>query len=139
MKTLEILLVEDNADDEFLSLRALRRQGLENVIVARDGEEALAYLLGPGCPERGGRLLEPAFILLDLKLPKVNGIEVLRALRADGRTKGIPVIVISSAREESDLRCCRELDVLCCLTKPADGKEIVGILIRAGLLDAPPS
>lgn len=139
MKTLEIMLVEDNADDEFLALRALRRQGMENVVVTRDGEEALAYLLGPGCPERGGRLLVPAFILLDLKLPKVNGIEVLRALRADGRTKGIPVIVISSSREESDLRCCRELDVLCCLTKPVDGKEIVGILVRAGLLDAPPS
>lgn len=139
MKTLEILLVEDNADDEFLALRALRRQGMENVIVARDGEEALAYLLGPGCPERGGRLLVPAFILLDLKLPKVNGIEVLRALRADGRTKGLPVIVISSSREESDLKCCRELDVLSCLTKPVDGKEVVGILGKAGLLDMSPS
>ncbi|MRR36777.1 response regulator [bacterium] len=138
MEIMDILLVEDNPDDEFLALRALRRQGMDKVVVARDGQEALAYLLGPGCPERGG-LLVPAFILLDLKLPKVNGIEVLRALRADGRTKGIPVIVISSSREESDLRCCRELDVLCCLTKPVDGKEIVGILVRAGLLDAPPS
>lgn len=139
METMDILLVEDNPDDEFLALRALRRQGLDKVVVARDGQEALTYLLGPGCPERGGGLLVPAFILLDLKLPKVNGIEVLRALRADGRTKGIPIIVISSSREESDLGCCRELDVLCCLTKPVDGKEIVGILIRAGLLDAPPS
>uniref|UniRef100_A0A831UC01 Response regulator n=1 Tax=Geobacter metallireducens TaxID=28232 RepID=A0A831UC01_GEOME len=139
MESMEILLVEDNADDEFLALRALRRQGMDKVVVARDGQEALAYLLGPGCPERGGGLLAPAFILLDLKLPKVNGIEVLRALRADERTRGIPVIVISSSREESDLKSCRELDVLCCLTKPVDGKEIVGILGGAGLLDAPPS
>lgn len=139
METMDILLVEDNPDDEFLALRALRRQGMDKVVVARDGQEALTYLLGSGCPERGGGLLVPAFILLDLKLPKINGIEVLRALRADGRTRGIPVIVISSSREESDLRCCRELDVLCCLTKPVDGKEIVGILDRAGLLGAPPS
>lgn len=139
MDKMLILLVEDNPDDEFLALRALRRQGMDNIVVAHDGEEALAYLLGSGCPERGGGLLEPSFILLDLKLPKINGIEVLRALRGDGRTKGLPVIVISSSREESDLKCCRELDVLSCLTKPVDGKEVVGILGKAGLLDMSPS
>ena len=139
MGTMQVLLVEDNPDDEFLALRALRRQGMDKVVVARDGEEALAYLLGPGCPERGGGVLEPSFILLDLKLPKINGIEVLRALRGDERTSRIPVIVISSSREESDLRCCRELDVLCCLTKPVDGKEILDILGKSGLLDTSPS
>ena len=138
MNKLQILLVEDNPDDEFLALRALRRQGMDNIVVARDGEEALAFLLGTGCPERGERV-EPDFIMLDLKLPKINGIEVLRVLRGDERTRRIPVIVISSSREESDLRCCRELEVLCCLTKPVDGREIVGILGRAGLLDASPS
>jgi CheY-like chemotaxis protein len=139
MDKLQILLVEDNPDDEFLALRALRKQGMDNVVVAHDGEEALAYLLGSGCPERGGGLLEPSFILLDLKLPKVNGIEVLRALRADEKTGRLPVIVISSSREESDLKCCRELDVLGCLTKPVDGKEILGILGNAGLIDTSPS
>ena len=139
MEKLQVLLVEDNPDDEFLALRALRKQGMDDVVVAHDGEEALACLLGCGSPEREGGLLEPGFILLDLKLPKINGIEILKALRDDERTKRIPVIVISSSREESDLKCCRELGVLSCLTKPVDGKEIVGILEKAGLFDTHPS
>ncbi|GLI37908.1 response regulator [Geobacter hydrogenophilus] len=139
MEKFQVLLVEDNPDDEFLALRALRKQGIDNVVVAHDGEEALARLLGSGSPEGGGVFLEPAFILLDLKLPKINGIEVLTALRGNERTRRVPVIVISSSREETDLKCCRELDVLSCLTKPVDGKEIVGILEKAGLFDTPPS
>ncbi len=130
-----ILLVEDNPDDEFLALRALRRQGMDNVVVARDGEEALAYLFGTGSPGNGGAPLEPAFILLDLKLPKINGIEVLRVLRNDERTGRIPVIVISSSREECDLSRCHELGVLSYLTKPVDGGEIVDILEQAQLLN----
>ncbi|ABB33626.1 response regulator receiver protein [Geobacter metallireducens RCH3] len=139
MEKFQVLLVEDNPDDEFLALRALRKQGIDNIVVAHDGEEALARLLGPGSPGGGGEILEPAFILLDLKLPKINGIEVLTALRGNVRTKQVPVIVISSSREETDLKCCRELDVLSCLTKPVDGKEIVGILEKAGLFDIHPS
>lgn len=133
-----ILLVEDNPDDEFLALRALRRQGMNNVVVARDGEEALAYLFGTGSPGSRGGGLEPAFILLDLKLPKINGIEVLRALRNDQRTERTPVIVISSSREECDLSRCRDLGVLSYLTKPVVGSEIVDILEKARLLDYSP-
>lgn len=133
----QVLLVEDNPDDEFLALRALRRQGLENVVVAHDGEEALGYLLGVGCPAGEVATIVPAVILLDLKLPKINGIEVLRALRNDKRTESVPVIVLSSSREECDLKCCRELGTLAYLTKPVDGKELVGVLEQARLLNAP--
>lgn len=137
VENLQVLLVEDNPDDEFLALRALRRQGLDNVVVAHDGEEALGYLLGTGGPADGVAPLVPAVILLDLKLPKINGIEVLRALRNNKKTEHIPVVILSSSREECDLRCCRELGALAYLTKPVDAKEIVGILERARLLNVP--
>ena len=91
-----ILLVEDNPDDEELTLRALRRNNIGNeVVVARDGAEAVAYF------ERGGEL--PALVLLDLKLPKLDGLEVLRRIRADERTRLVPVVILTSSDEESDL------------------------------------
>lgn len=90
-----VLLVEDNADDEALTLRALRKHNITNVVVKRDGAEALDYLLG------GAAL--PAVVLLDLKLPKVDGLEVLRRLRADARTRILPVVILTSSKEESDL------------------------------------
>lgn len=124
--TMLILMVEDNPDDEFLALRALRRHGMNNVVIAHDGEEALTCLLGSH--EKGTAPLEPALILLDLKLPKIDGIDVLRTLRDDKRTGHIPVIVISSSREECDLSRCRDLGVLGYLTKPVDGGEIVDLL-----------
>src|SRR5688500_4793488 len=99
-----ILLVEDNPDDEILALRALRRNNfLNEVVVARDGVEALGYLFGTG--EYAGRdtSIMPQLILLDLKLPKIDGLEVLRRLRADERTRLLPVVILTSSREQQDM------------------------------------
>jgi two-component system response regulator len=93
-----ILLVEDNPDDEALTLRAFRKRNISNkVVVMRDGAEALAYLFsGDGAPP-------PALILLDLNLPKIGGLEVLRKMRADERTQMIPVVVLTSSKLEEDI------------------------------------
>jgi|LNFM01.1.fsa_nt_gb two-component system, response regulator len=93
-----ILLVEDNANDEMFALRAFRKNNIEReVLVARDGQQALDLLL-----DTAGRL--PAFVLLDLKLPRIGGLEVLRRLRAEARTRFLPVIMLSSSAREEDLR-----------------------------------
>lgn len=91
-----VLLVEDNPDDEALTLRALRKHNITNVVVKRDGAEALDYLLGGADPL-------PTVVLLDLKLPKLDGLEVLRRLRADTRTRILPVVILTSSKEEGDL------------------------------------
>src|SRR5437773_12374153 len=98
-----ILLVEDNADDEALTLRALKKNNIKNeVVVAHDGVEALDFLLGTG--SHAGRDLNqmPTVILLDLKLPRVDGLEVLRQLRAHGRTRLLPIVILTSSNEEQD-------------------------------------
>jgi CheY-like chemotaxis protein len=97
-----ILLVEDTEDDIELTRRALKKNNLTNpLVIARDGQEALDYLLGDGTGQNADEL--PAIILLDLKLPKVDGLEVLRRLRAQQRTRLIPVVILTSSREERDL------------------------------------
>jgi CheY-like chemotaxis protein len=99
-----ILLVEDNPDDELLAIRALEKNNIMNqVVVARDGAEALDYLFGTG--DHAGRDMSvmPQIILLDLKLPKIDGLEVLRRLRNDERTRLLPVVVLTSSREDRDL------------------------------------
>jgi len=99
-----ILLVEDNPNDELLTLRALKKEHLTNeVIVVRDGEEALEYLLGNGRFAGDQQRSLPQLVLLDLKLPKVDGLEVLRQLRADPRTRRLPVVILTSSNEEKDL------------------------------------
>ena len=100
MTSQTILLVEDNPDDEMLTLRALKKNNILNeVAVAHDGAEALEYLLSRG----GAGASLPRLVLLDLKLPKVNGLEVLRRIRADKRTQIIPVVVLTSSKEQEDI------------------------------------
>ena len=99
-----ILLVEDNADDEELTLRALRKANIVNdVVVARDGQEALDFLLATGKHAGRNTLIMPGVVLLDLKLPKLNGIDVLQRMRADPRTKLVPVVVLTSSSEDEDM------------------------------------
>ncbi len=120
-RQVEILLVEDNQDDVELTLHALRKEKLANHIhVARDGEEALEFLFCDGTFT--GRSLErpPRLILLDLKLPKVDGMEVLRKLKADPRTKTIPVVIMTASKEERDLVKGYGLGANSYIQKPVD-------------------
>jgi two-component system response regulator len=120
-QSVEILLVEDNPDDVDLTLYALKKANLVNRIqVVRDGAEALDYLFGEG--QYAGRdvLAVPFLILLDLKLPKVNGIEVLRRMRGDPRTRMIPVVVLTSSREDRDIVQTYSLGINSYIVKPVD-------------------
>lgn len=121
-----ILLVEDNPDDEALTLRAMKKNNIANeIVVARDGAEALDYLFGTGA--HAGRDLSkmPGIILLDLKLPKLDGLEVLRRLRADQRTKFIPVVILTSSKEEQDMINGYELGCNSYVRKPVDFTQFV--------------
>ena len=116
-----IFLVEDNPDDEALTLRALKKNNIANeVVVARDGAEALDYMFGEG--KYAGRNVTdlPALILLDLKLPKVSGLEVLQRLRADPRTVMVPVVILTSSREERDLMAGYRRGTNSYIHKPVD-------------------
>ncbi len=139
----EILLVEDNPDDVELTMRALRKHHLANRIeVARDGAEALEFLFcevqhaDRNCEER------PRVILLDLKLPKVDGLEVLRRIRSDPRTQTIPVVVLTSSREPRDLEESYRLGVNSFITKPVDFAQFTEAVRTVGLywllLNEPP-
>ena len=136
VQDVEILLVEDNPEDLEMALRSLQRNNLANRIhVARDGAEALDFL------KRADKNL-PKVVLLDLKLPKVNGIEVLEAIRADERTKVLPVVVLTSSREEPDVRRCYDLGVNSYIVKPVDFDAFVKAVAEVGLywmlLNQPP-
>ena len=139
-----IMLLEDNADDEALTIRALRKNNIQNeVVVARDGVEALDYLFGTG-PHAGRDIrVKPLVILLDLKLPKIDGLEVLRRLRADERTKFIPVVVLTSSKEEQDLINSYSFGCNSYIRKPVDFVQFVEAVRQLGLYwlalnEAPP-
>ena len=116
-----ILLVEDNPDDEALTLRALSKNNIKNdVVVARDGAEALDYLFGTGKYAGRDTALMPQVVLLDLKLPKIEGLEVLRRVRADERTKLLPVVILTSSNEDQDRIAGYGLGANSYVRKPVD-------------------
>jgi two-component system, response regulator len=129
-----ILLVEDNADDAELTLRAFRKSKILNeIVVVTDGVEALDYVFAAGT--YAGRSLEtnPAVILLDLKLPKIGGLEVLRRLRADERTRRIPVVVLTSSNEERDILSSYDLGANSFVRKPVDFAQFVEAAQQLGM------
>ena len=135
-----VLVVEDNPDDVELTLRALKRMHLTNPVrVARDGVEALEILLGDGT----SRPPLPRVVLLDLKLPRVGGLEVLARLREEERTRTLPVVVLTSSREEPDVRKAYALGVNSYVVKPVEFEKFVDAVGKVGqywlLLNLPPA
>ena len=134
MNSKVILLVEDNPDDEELTLMALQKNNILNeVVVARDGVEALDYLFGDGTNSFMHRRVLPTLILLDLKLPRVDGLEVLKRIRADDRTRTLPVVVLTSSREDSDLMESYALGCNSYVRKPVDFAQFVEATRQLGL------
>ena len=132
-KEVEILLVEDNPDDLELMLHALRKEGLGNRIqVARDGAEALDYIFCRGEFTQRDRNGHPRLILLDLKLPKVDGLEVLRQLKSDEHARTIPVTVLTTSKEESDMVRSYQLGANSYLQKPVDFTEFLKMVREVG-------
>jgi len=126
---IEILLVEDNPADAELTVRAPRNRHLGNrVRHIEDGAEAIEFLLGDGSENH-----KPRLVLLDIKLPKVDGLEVLRRLRADDRTMYLPVVVMTSSREGQDLRTAYELGVNSYVVKPVDFDEFAKVVEQLGM------
>lgn len=129
-----ILLVEDNPDDEMLTLHALKDNHLANdVVVARDGVEALDYLFGKGKYADRDLSSQPQLILLDLKLPKVDGLEVLRQIRADERTKMLPVVILTSSKEDKDIVESYNLGANSYVRKPVDFAQFSESVKQLGL------
>ena len=145
MKNRIILLVEDNPDDEALTIRALKQHNIANeVVVARNGAEALDYLFGTGAHE--GRDLDdmPAVVLLDLKLPKIDGLEVLQRLRADERNRLLPVVVLTSSKEDVDLAESYGRGANSYIRKPVDFEQFSEAIKHVGMYwlllnEAPPT
>jgi CheY-like chemotaxis protein len=139
-----ILLVEDNPDDEALTLRALKKNNIGNeLVVVRDGAEALDFIFCQGAyAERNPRDM-PQVVLLDLKLPKIDGLEVLRRIRADESTKLLPVVILTSSKEEKDRLNGYSLGANSYVQKPVDFDQFIGAVRQLGLYwlvlnEAPP-
>jgi CheY-like chemotaxis protein len=142
--TKSILLVEDNPDDEALAIRALKRHHISNeIVVARDGVEALDYLFGRGIHAGRDTTSKPTVVLLDLKLPRVDGLEVLRQLRADDRTRLLPVVVLTTSSEEQDMLSSYSLGCNSYIRKPVDFVQFSEAIRQLGMYwllinEAPP-
>ncbi|OLB17202.1 MAG: two-component system response regulator [Gemmatimonadetes bacterium 13_1_40CM_3_69_22] len=139
----EILLVEDDSADAELTLRAFKARNFANqVFVARDGAEALDFFFGDGSHPLRDIGVVPKVVLLDLKLPKVDGLEVLRRLRADDRTRRIPVVILTSSREEPDIAAAYRLGANSYIVKPVDFEAFARAVSEVGLywllLNEPP-
>ena len=131
---IEVLLVEDNASDAEMTIRALKKNNLVNKLLhLKDGAEALDFIFAEG--EYSGRQMEniPKVILLDLKMPKVSGIEVLRRIKTDERTRKIPVVVLTSSKEDPDIQACYALGVNSYVVKPVDFNEFQKAISELGL------
>lgn len=144
MKHNAILLVEDNPDDEYLTVRALHRSKVLNeIVIARDGAEALEYMFGRGKYEGRDATDFPAMVLLDLRLPKIDGIEVLRQIRADERTKLTPVVVLTSSQEAQHIVTGYGLGVNSYVRKPVGFDQFASAVNAIGLywlvLNEPPT
>lgn len=138
-----ILLVEDNPDDEALTLRALKKNNIQNeVVVAHDGVEALDYLFGTGDYAGRDTRIQPQLILLDLKLPRIDGLEVLRQLRVDPRTAHQPVAILTTSNEERDILSSYQLGANSFIRKPVDFGQFMEAVRQLGLywlvLNVPP-
>jgi len=143
-KSVEILLVEDNPNDVELTLLALKDNNLTNpVSVVRDGEEALEFIFATGAYADRQNVEKPRVILLDLKLPKVDGLEVLRQIKSDPRTRTIPMVVLTSSREERDIVESYNLGVNSYIVKPVDFEQFTQAVRHLGLywllLNQPPT
>ena len=129
-----ILLVEDNARDEALTRRALKKNNIVNeVVAARDGVEALDYLFGTGKYAGRDMSIMPQLVLLDLKLPKVNGLQVLQKIRAEERTRRLPVVVFTSSSEEEDMMKSYDLGANSYVRKPVDFEQFLEATRQLGL------
>jgi two-component system response regulator len=132
--SIEILLVEDNPNDVELTLHALRKNNLSNRIhVVRDGAEALECIFGDGSDPESAVQQSPKVILLDLKLPQVDGLEVLKRLKSDPQTRTIPVVVLTSSREERDIVESYQLGVNSYIVKPVDFEQFTDAVRHLGL------
>jgi CheY-like chemotaxis protein len=132
--TIEILFAEDSAADAALTIRALKKSGLtNNIIHVRDGAEALDYLNCNGKFDGRDKRSRPKLILLDIKMPKVSGIEVLEKIKSDPETKHIPVIILTSSREDPDIKRCYELGANSYIVKPVESENFFRAIKDLGL------
>jgi CheY-like chemotaxis protein len=129
-----ILLIEDNIDDERLTLRALRRNNIMNeVVVACDGQEALDYLFGAGSFSGRDMSVMPAVVVLDLKLPRLSGLEVLKRIRDDVRTRRLPVVVLTSSEDEAQIDESYALGANSFIQKPTDPAEFSEMVLQVAM------
>lgn len=129
-----ILLIEDNPSDIGLTQRAFKKSAISNkIVVAEDGQEALDYLFSTGAHSRRDIAETPILILLDLKLPRIDGLEVLRRIRADSRTRRIPVVILTSSSEEEDIAAGYDLGTNSYIRKPVDFQRFAEVVKQLGM------